>query len=833
MSSRYGSERIGRGLMHFVLGKGVSAVAGVSAMLLVVRELSVESFAAYSVLVALVEMLTAISGLGLIHVLLRYVPELYAKHYQASLRNLIFSSLGLRSGVLLLAALIAYMFAAELAPHIGLGSVIVAYQVFLLVVVLRSTSHFLSQILESTLHQGVVQFGYSIGTVARLVGMLYLLQQGDVQLVEVIWIEAIGDVLSLLVMLFGVIQVITSKVSKDEHTEDNGSWLRQHLKQIAKFALAGYLQHLAITPYGGHMNRLVGGSVLNVGAMAAYGFAQSLYEYMKRYLPAQLLVGLIRPVVVARYCERRDFSVAARLCEQVLQINILLILGLFVMLVVGSGEVLAAISAGKYGSESMLILVVLFLVLLLETQRQQIELLVQTVERYQYLIRSNLLLASSIILAVVLLPLLGAVSFPAANAIGLFVANFWVQRQMQTADFHFRHDWFATGRVVVLCVIAVLFGEVAKHLGLPWYLATIIAALVYVILVFVVCGGMVRCFVRELTGQRKNQLPVLEDDLPATSPKIAFGVLSSKRSADAVDQIAVAVFPHPVYVHHDFSKQPDFAPKSSNIYILQNPVTTAWGDWTLVEASYCLMKAAMEDSEVTHFQLLSEACLPVRPIKEFEAYLASECPDAMIDILSLRDEEAMISHGWRYFHGSNLSMRIVRRASLWVWGKSQTCRVACSVNLQLADSGEGLISMAKKKIGSFILRLYARSTQEMMSENGLHYFAIGGQWFGASRRAVTWLLRARNTCVTFTNHYQRCRIPDESYLHTLLFNAQLQGLPFRIYSSNHALLWDDCGTGPDMLTERHIEHIQSSGKFFARKFSLNSNDVIRKIILSI
>lgn len=57
MSSRYGSERIGRGLMHFVLGKGVSAVAGVSAMLLVVRELSVESFAAYSVLVVLFKFL--------------------------------------------------------------------------------------------------------------------------------------------------------------------------------------------------------------------------------------------------------------------------------------------------------------------------------------------------------------------------------------------------------------------------------------------------------------------------------------------------------------------------------------------------------------------------------------------------------------------------------------------------------------------------------------------------------------------------------------------------------------------------------------------------------
>ncbi|MYN18433.1 AAA family ATPase, partial [Rugamonas sp. FT107W] len=40
------------------------------------RLLPVDQFASYSVLVALVETLTAVSGLGLAHALLRYVPEL-------------------------------------------------------------------------------------------------------------------------------------------------------------------------------------------------------------------------------------------------------------------------------------------------------------------------------------------------------------------------------------------------------------------------------------------------------------------------------------------------------------------------------------------------------------------------------------------------------------------------------------------------------------------------------------------------------------------------------------------------------------------------------------
>ncbi len=94
MSERYGQARIKRGLFNFALGKGVSALAGMAAIVMVIRALSVQSFAAYSVLVALVEIVTAISRLGLAQALLRYaVPELYAKHFQVSLRRFVNGSI--------------------------------------------------------------------------------------------------------------------------------------------------------------------------------------------------------------------------------------------------------------------------------------------------------------------------------------------------------------------------------------------------------------------------------------------------------------------------------------------------------------------------------------------------------------------------------------------------------------------------------------------------------------------------------------------------------------------------------------------------------------------
>ena len=93
-----------------------------------------------------------------------------------------------------------------------------------------------------------------------------------------------------------------------------------------------------ILPYGGNTNRLVAGHMLAAPAVASYGFAQSLYEYLKRYLPAQLMVGLIRPVVVARWARERSFPAIAEISSQVVLINVLLI----------GGGVLAAAGIGLF-----------------------------------------------------------------------------------------------------------------------------------------------------------------------------------------------------------------------------------------------------------------------------------------------------------------------------------------------------------------------------------------------------------------------------------------------------------------------------------------------------
>jgi O-antigen/teichoic acid export membrane protein len=481
MTPRYGAERVRRGIGHFILGKGISATGGFLAMVLVVRLLSVDAFADYSVFVALVEVFTAFSGLGLAHALLRYVPELYAKHYRIALREFVLGAFALRTGVLLLAIGAVYLLASPVAGFLGAGDSYQAMRLFLLVVLFRTSSHFLSQILESTLHQGVTQMAFSVASVSRLLGMVYLMMTGTATLTSVIWAEVISELLCVILMLRGIVNVVVEGAAEAPRPDDDSQWLRRNLRQIARFSVQGYTQHVVGLPFGGNTNRMVGGHMFAPSAMANYGFAQSLYEYTKRYLPAQLLIGLIRPIVVARFSEKRNFSAAAGTCERIILVNMLFIGMIFSALLVGGDAALSWVSGGKYGTEALIILVGLLVVLTLETHRLILELLVQTVERYSILIRPNLFLALSVLPAIYLYRYIGIIAFPASNAVALAFSNLWVKRQLLKESYVYRAQHGTTLQICAMVLAGALLGNALYHAGLPWYVAMAVSELVFLL----------------------------------------------------------------------------------------------------------------------------------------------------------------------------------------------------------------------------------------------------------------------------------------------------------------------------------------------------------------
>ena len=504
MINRYGGERFKTGLWHFGLGKVVSAISGFFAMVIIVRLLPISEFAHYSVLTSLVEIFTAFSALGLSHALLRYVPQLYVKDYKFALKTFVLNAVFLRTGVLMLIIGMAYIWVEPFARMINMATFIQALKLYLIVVLLRTTAHFLSQLMESTLHQSIVQFSFSVAALLRLIGMLYLTQLKGAGLIEVIWVEIISDLVSLFILSIGVVNLLRKKNLSSNPPHDDKTWLKTNFGQIKYLAMTGYAQHIVGLPFGSNTNRLVGGYLFPSQTMANFGYAQLFYEYIKRYLPAQLLVGLIRPVVIARFSHGRDFAAATKTCESVVFVNIAIIGAILTALIVGGEQILLLISAGKYGIDALWVLIALMFVLTFETHRLILEMLVQTVERYAILIPSNILLALSIVPAILLFPTLGAIGFPVMNALALLACNFLVKQKLAAEGYFFTSDLRAIYQLSALTTIASIAGCLLEFNGLNWIIATIFSVVIFSLSVWILFNKKIIGLVDDLLGKETD-----------------------------------------------------------------------------------------------------------------------------------------------------------------------------------------------------------------------------------------------------------------------------------------------------------------------------------------
>jgi hypothetical protein len=102
--------------------------------------------------------------------------------------------------------------------------------------------------------------------------------------------------------------------------------------------------------------------------------------------------------------------------------------------------------------------------------------------------------------------------------------------------------------------------------------------------------------------------------LPGREPTVGFLFLTRgdvNQPGIWRDYLAFAGDRARVYAH---SKNPETLPPGSFLLDRQisTRVPTAWGSISLVEATLAMMREALEDSDITHFVLVSESCVPVR-----------------------------------------------------------------------------------------------------------------------------------------------------------------------------------------------------------------------------
>lgn len=307
--------------------------------------------------------------------------------------------------------------------------------------------------------------------------------------------------------------------------------------------------------------------------------------------------------------------------------------------------------------------------------------------------------------------------------------------------------------------------------------------------------------------------------------QIAYGILSANEPVGAVRQLVRALGDDdPVFVHHDFSRQPDFALDCPDAYVIPDYRQTGWGTPGFVRAVFHLVRTALALSRFDYFQLLSGSCLPTRPTADLKRHLAVADVAIHSDLLDLdADLEATMSHGHRVFSRADRpAARLLHRARRWYFAGRDTTVHRANLGVQRLDPAEPLRPL--QWLGRRI-HLAARTgaLDEHPFRGGVTPY-VGCLWFCLRRDACEYLVRQENESVLMP-YLLSLPLCDEIVFPTLLGNSG-----FGIAGSNHLVNRFD-GPHPRQFTPDDLPAIARSDRHFARKFRPDPGDPVRRSVI--
>lgn len=321
------------------------------------------------------------------------------------------------------------------------------------------------------------------------------------------------------------------------------------------------------------------------------------------------------------------------------------------------------------------------------------------------------------------------------------------------------------------------------------------------------------------------QLPVdtppLSERAPRSRPRIVFVVMSAVAKPQTVDQLARALAPHLVLVHHDHSQTPDFALSAPNVRFVPAPMRTGWGQFGFVEGIFHSLAYALRHLDFDYLQLLSPSCLPIKPLADFERHI-SGMEEAHFDCVDLlTDRDALMSVGYRAFTAySSLAHRLARRLVNVYFDTSARQRQEAGIWLR---SGAGM-SLASRLAGLALAALPHPALGRHLQQQHLRLY-YGSTWFGARRHIVSGMVRTWQQ-PGVREHFRQVRLAEEFLVPSLLMKLRPHKGPL-----NHLVQRFD-QAHPGQFGIEHLDVLRQSKAYFARKFPDEPLAPVRQQVLA-
>lgn len=251
-----------------------------------------------------------------------------------------------------------------------------------------------------------------------------------------------------------------------------------------------------------------------------------------------------------------------------------------------------------------------------------------------------------------------------------------------------------------------------------------------------------------------------------------------------------------IYVHIDKRSAMPKNIEYPNVIFIKKRIAVYWAEFSIIEATLQLMKAALSDSFGEYYIYLSGTDYPIRS----KSFLNEKLKEGgeFINILKGFHPSKPAKH-YLHFHFRQIERKRFHPISMLFLLIERLIR---------------LTGLTKKTP----FQIY-----------------VGSQWFALSKKCAQYIINKVETDNTYFRYFRRTLVPDEAFFQTIIGNS-----PFADQTRNN-LMFTDFGNkaSPCIIQDFHVDQFKQEQNFtnmygtytpcFARKFSDDSEQVLKII----
>ncbi|WP_323001175.1 hypothetical protein [Denitromonas sp.] len=439
MSEGYSRSAFKRNLFQYTGGRLLNALMVFAIFLWIARQLPTEEYANYVAAFALLEMGLVFSAFGMEWVTAVYIPLVRVKSTSSVLRRFVWSSAAVQAGLLCVGAFVLYAMAPLLAEWLGLSSGVAAFRVYSVVMFFEGLGRvFRDQLLACLMQQGAAQLSQMSRSVTMLVFAYVLFQNDDLRSAEgLAFAELIASFTSFCVAaLLLRYALVKERVTKAA----DPSWCVPGWGVLLRTGRNAWLSNVANLSWGGQAVLLLATRLMGAEAAALLGFARNLSEQIRKYMPMEFLLGVVRTLLMARFAvdgDRDRLSVRAGLMYKA---NLLFVIPLLAA-AIGYGDELCALASGGRYPDAQWFLVGWLCVLVLAAHHRLTDLLAHALGRSGLTSRASLVLIVVPFTLVLVLPAYGWWAMFAVLVIAEAAYSAMVLYWLSSPDWKHRLHW--------------------------------------------------------------------------------------------------------------------------------------------------------------------------------------------------------------------------------------------------------------------------------------------------------------------------------------------------------------------------------------------------------